>query len=67
MAWPGQSAADTLGKIGVRRLSSGSAISQVLWSHAEELAQEFLAYGRSEPLYKSCKTHQALQALFTGA
>jgi 2-methylisocitrate lyase-like PEP mutase family enzyme len=66
MAWPGQSAADALGELGVRRLSSGSAISQVLWSHAEELAQEFLAYGRSEPLYKNRKPHQALQALFTG-
>jgi 2-methylisocitrate lyase-like PEP mutase family enzyme len=66
MAWPGQSAADALGKIGVRRLSAGSAIPQVLWAHAEELAKEFLAQGRSEPLYKTYKPHQALQSLFTG-
>jgi 2-methylisocitrate lyase-like PEP mutase family enzyme len=67
MACPGQSAADVLGKIGVRRLSSGSAISQVLWSRAEELAAEFIACGRSEPLYKGRKSYQALQALFTGS
>ena len=66
MAWPGQSGTDALAKIGVRRLSAGSAIPQVLWAHAEELAKEFLAHGRSEPLYKTYKPHQALQALFTG-
>jgi 2-methylisocitrate lyase-like PEP mutase family enzyme len=65
MAWPGQSAADALGKLGVCRLSAGSAIPQVLWAHAEALAREFLTLGRSEPLYKTYKPHQELQALFT--
>jgi 2-methylisocitrate lyase-like PEP mutase family enzyme len=67
MAWPGQSSADALGKLGVRRLSAGSAIPQVLWAHAEVLAQEFLAAGLSDPLYKTYKRHQELQALFTAA
>jgi 2-methylisocitrate lyase-like PEP mutase family enzyme len=67
MAWPGQASADALGKLGVRRLSAGSAIPQVLWAHAEVLAQEFFTLGLSEPLYKIYKPHQALQALFTAA
>jgi 2-methylisocitrate lyase-like PEP mutase family enzyme len=65
MAWPGQSPADALGKLGVRRLSAGSAIPQVLWAHAEALAKEFLTLGRSEPLYRTCMPYQELQALFT--
>jgi len=66
MAWPGQSPADALHKLGVRRLSTGSAIPQVLWAHAEALAREFLALGRSEPLYETYMPHQGLQALFAG-
>lgn len=66
MAWPGQSPADALGKLGVRRLSAGSALPQVLWAHAEALAKEFLTLGRSESLYKTYKPHHALQALFMG-
>jgi 2-methylisocitrate lyase-like PEP mutase family enzyme len=64
MVWPGQGAADSLGKLGVRRLSAGSAISQVLWAHAEVLAREFLMSGESAPLNKSSKPYQELQALF---
>jgi 2-methylisocitrate lyase-like PEP mutase family enzyme len=66
MGWPGQSPADALGKLGVRRLSAGSAIPQVLWARAELLAREFLTLGRSEPLWDTCKPHHELQALFTG-
>jgi 2-methylisocitrate lyase-like PEP mutase family enzyme len=65
MAWPGQSPADALGKLGVRRLSAGSALPQVLWANAEVLARDFLTLGRSESLYKTYKPHQELQALFT--
>ena len=64
MAWPGQGAADALGKLGVRRLSAGSAISQVLWAHAEVLAREFLTTGDSAPFNKPSKPYQELQALF---
>lgn len=65
MAWPGQLPTDELGKLGVRRLSAGSAIPQVLWAHAESLAREFLTLGRSEPLWNCNKPHHELQALFT--
>ena len=64
MAWPGQGAADALGKLGVRRLSAGSAISQTLWAQAEALAREFLSTGESAPLNKACKPYPEMQALF---
>ena len=65
MTWPGQLPADELGKLGVRRLSAGSAIPQVLWAHAEELAKQFLTLGQSDPLWSTSKPHNELQALFT--
>jgi 2-methylisocitrate lyase-like PEP mutase family enzyme len=64
MVWPGQCAADALAMLGVRRLSAGSAISQVLWAHAEVLARQFLTTGESAPLNKASKPYQELQALF---
>ena len=64
MVWPGQSAADALCKLGVRRLSAGSAISQILWAQAEGLAREFLRTGESAPLNKASKSYPELQALF---
>lgn len=64
MVWPGQGAADALSKLGVRRLSAGSALSQVLWAQAEVLARGFLATGESAPLNAHCKPYQELQALF---
>jgi 2-methylisocitrate lyase-like PEP mutase family enzyme len=65
MAWRGQSPADALGKLGVRRLSAGAALPQVLWANAEALARDFLTLGGSESLYETYKPHQELQALFT--
>ena len=67
MVWPGQGAAEALGKLGVRRLSAGSAISQVLWAHAEVLAREFLTAGESAPFSKPCKPYPELQALFANS
>lgn len=66
MAWPGLADADTLGQLGVRRLSAGSGIPQVLWAHAQEMAQDFLDKGRSEPMSEGFKPHGELQALFKG-
>ncbi|SAK89182.1 PEP phosphonomutase [Caballeronia hypogeia] len=37
--------ADALGRAGVRRLSAGSGIAEVLWGHASALARDFLAHG----------------------
>ena len=38
MARPGLPVAKELSKLGVRRLSAGGAISQVVWNHAYDLA-----------------------------
>jgi 2-methylisocitrate lyase-like PEP mutase family enzyme len=65
MAWPGLSDAGELGKLGVRRLSAGSGISQALWGHAEKLAQNFLNSGSSEPLSETSLPYSQLQSLFS--
>ena len=66
LAWPGLPAADALGKLGVRRLSAGSGIPQVLWHHAAELARTFLETGDSKPLSEGYMAHAKLQELFAG-
>jgi 2-methylisocitrate lyase-like PEP mutase family enzyme len=64
MAWPGLADAAELGRLGVRRLSAGSGISQVLWGTAEKLAKDFLNSGRSEPLEEASMPYAQLQGLF---
>jgi 2-methylisocitrate lyase-like PEP mutase family enzyme len=64
MAWPGLGAATELGRLGVRRLSAGSGISQVLWARAEELARGFLQSGDSAPLSQAAMPYSRLQGLF---
>jgi 2-methylisocitrate lyase-like PEP mutase family enzyme len=64
MAWPSLPNASELRKLGVRRLSAGSGLSQVLWGRAEKLAKEFLATGRSELLGESAMPYRQLQDLF---
>ena len=66
MASPTLADAAQLGKLGVRRVSSGSAISQVLWGKAEALARDFLQSGCSEPLSEASMPYQQLQGLFAG-
>ena len=66
MAWPGLADAAALGKLGVRRLSAGSGISQVIWETAGELAKKFLKNGSSEPLSEASMAYPTLQALFPG-
>ncbi|MEM5460865.1 isocitrate lyase/phosphoenolpyruvate mutase family protein [Paraburkholderia phytofirmans] len=66
MAWPGLAEAVELGKLGVRRLSAGSGISQALWGKAEVLAKEFLHSGRSETVFEGAMSYPQLQALFNG-
>jgi 2-methylisocitrate lyase-like PEP mutase family enzyme len=63
MAWPGLSSATELGKIGVRRLSAGSAISQVLWGRAATLARDFLD-GGSDLFSEASMSYAQLQELF---
>ena len=64
MAWPGLATAAELGRLGVRRLSAGSAISQVLWARAEELGRGFLESGDSGPISQAAMPYPRLQSLF---
>ena len=64
MAWPGLPPAAQLGELGVRRLSAGSGISQMLWGQARTLAQDFLESGRSEPMGEGSMPYPQLQGLF---
>ncbi len=64
MAWPDLASATELSKLGVRRLSSGAAIAQVLWNHAEELAKSFLKTGDSGIFLKNAMGYSKLQSLF---
>jgi len=64
MALPGLVNANELGKLGVRRLSAGSSVSQMLWGKAEQIAQTFLQNGDSDPLYEESMSYSHLQGLF---
>jgi 2-methylisocitrate lyase-like PEP mutase family enzyme len=66
LAWPGLMPAQELGALGVRRLSAGSGISQMLWGQAETLARDFLEHGRSEALDAGAMAYPRLQGLFAG-
>jgi 2-methylisocitrate lyase-like PEP mutase family enzyme len=65
LAWPGLADAATLANLGVRRLSAGSGIPQVIWKRTEQLAKEFLATGNSEIMSKDHLSHPELQRLFS--
>ena len=67
MAWPGLGNAVELGRLGVRRLSAGSGVSQVLWGRAEALARDFLESGRSEPLAEGSMAYSRVQGLFSNS
>ncbi|BCZ83710.1 hypothetical protein PTKU64_73850 [Paraburkholderia terrae] len=64
MAVPRLADAATLGKLGVRRLSAGSGISQVVLGKAKALAQDFLDNGRSEALDNNPLPYSEIQNLF---
>jgi hypothetical protein len=53
-----------LSKLGVRRLSSGQTITQVLWKQAADLAKNFLETGDSRPLTENSMGYSKLQGLF---
>jgi 2-methylisocitrate lyase-like PEP mutase family enzyme len=46
LAWPGLPSAAELAKLGVRRLSAGSAIAQALWRRAADIVRRFLEHGQ---------------------
>ncbi|WP_321935700.1 isocitrate lyase/phosphoenolpyruvate mutase family protein [Paraburkholderia sp. J8-2] len=64
MAVPGLADATTLGKLRVRRLSAGSAISQAVLAKAKTLAQDFLESGRFEALDSHPLPYSEIQGLF---
>jgi len=64
MAVPDLPDAKELRKLGVRRLSSGTAIPQLIWSRVAELAKGFLATGDSKPMFKDSMSYGKLQKLF---
>jgi 2-methylisocitrate lyase-like PEP mutase family enzyme len=64
MAWPDLPDAAELGRLGVRRLSAGSGVSQALWGRADTLVREFLQSGRSEVLSDGSMSYGTLQSLF---
>ncbi len=66
LAWQGLPDADELATLGVRRLSAGSGIPQVLWAQAEQLARRFLETGRSADLGGQIP-YGRMQALFRSA
>jgi 2-methylisocitrate lyase-like PEP mutase family enzyme len=64
MALPGLPDAATLGQLGVRRLSAGGAISQIVLQTAKAQMQAFLQDGKSEGLYDKALPYSEIQALF---
>lgn len=67
MAVPGLPAAAELATLGVRRLSSGSALPQYLWGRVAALAGAFLADGASEPLWAETMAYPQINAMMAGA
>jgi 2-methylisocitrate lyase-like PEP mutase family enzyme len=63
MAVPGLADGATLGKLGVRRLSAGGGISQVVLAKTKALAQDFLQQGRSDVL-ENALPYGEIQGLF---
>jgi hypothetical protein len=64
MAWPSLPAASELARLGARRLSAGSGITEALWGRAASLARNFLTEGRSDPLSEGAMPFEEINALF---
>jgi 2-methylisocitrate lyase-like PEP mutase family enzyme len=64
LAWPGLPPAPELESLGVRRLSAGSGITQVVYSKIAALATGFLQNGASDPLAEGVMPYAEINALF---
>jgi 2-methylisocitrate lyase-like PEP mutase family enzyme len=64
LAWPGLPKTDDLSKLGGRRLSAGSGISQTVWQRIGKPTEAFLATGDSERFTKDFMSYGELQKLF---
>ena len=66
LAWPGLPLAPELARLGVRRLSAGSAIAQAALGRTKELAAAFLRDGHRDAPIQGALTHRDLNALIAG-
>jgi hypothetical protein len=64
MSVPGLPSLPELANLGVRRLSAGSAMFQMLWGHLAHLSLRFLTEGDSRIFTSDSMTYGQLQALF---
>lgn len=64
MAIPGLADAVQLGEWGVRRLSAGGAIAQIMWRETSRVTREFLDSGRSAVVTTDGMPYQEIQGLF---
>jgi 2-methylisocitrate lyase-like PEP mutase family enzyme len=63
LAWPGLPPAAELTRLGARRLSAGSGITEAVFGHAATLARAFLVEGRSDPLAEGAMSFGEINAL----
>jgi 2-methylisocitrate lyase-like PEP mutase family enzyme len=64
MAWPDLPSAEALANLGVRRLSAGGSILQVIWNQAAKLAKQFLQTGDARSVAGEALGYSKLQDLF---
>jgi len=64
LAWRGLPDPEALAALGVRRLSSGSAIAQAAWGRTRAAAREFLANGCPDSLFDGAMLSPELNGLF---
>jgi 2-methylisocitrate lyase-like PEP mutase family enzyme len=65
MACPGLPTLADLSRLGVRRLSAGSAIAHKVWATAKRAAATFLAEGSTDGLFADSAGFGEINALFT--
>jgi 2-methylisocitrate lyase-like PEP mutase family enzyme len=63
LAWPDLPPAAELARLGVRRLSAGSGVTEAVWGRAAALARAFLREGRSGPLSEGAMSFGEINAL----
>jgi 2-methylisocitrate lyase-like PEP mutase family enzyme len=65
MAWPDLPSAATLSNLGVRRLSAGGSILQLIWYQAAKVAKQFLQTGDARSVAGEALGYSKLQDLFS--
>jgi 2-methylisocitrate lyase-like PEP mutase family enzyme len=64
MVVPDLPAAEALTRLGVRRVSAGSAIAQAVYGVARRSAQQFLRDGRYDAMFENAATYGEMNELF---